>query len=201
VTLFPYTTLFRSIHSQCVTGEVFHSLRCDCRDQLQLALQTIAQRGAGLVIYDQQEGRGIGLIEKLRAYELQDQGLDTVDANLRLGHAIDLRNYQLPVRVLRFLKIRSLRLMSNNPDKIKAVLSAGIQVVERIAADTQINPHSEQYVATKKNKLGHLTDPAFTANFAGADVASDRLIRETCGGRTSSAIPSLAFAALGLSKQ
>ena len=188
------------IHSQCVTGEVFHSLRCDCHDQLQHALRCVAERGAGLVIYEQQEGRGIGLLEKLRAYELQDQGLDTVEANLRLGHAVDLRDYQLPVRILRFLKIRSLRLMSNNPDKIKAVLSAGIQVVERVAANTRINPHSEHYVATKREKLGHLTDPEYTLNSAGAEVISDSPIRQTCRG-TSSAMPSLAFAALGLSKQ
>src|SRR5271163_4803580 len=111
------------IHSQCTTGDVFHSLRCDCHDQLHLALRAIADEGSGILLYEHQEGRGIGLMEKLRAYELQDQGLDTIEANLRLGHAIDLRDYELAVSVLESLKIRSIRLMSNNPQKIDAVLS------------------------------------------------------------------------------
>ncbi|HEV2708962.1 MAG TPA: GTP cyclohydrolase II [Edaphobacter sp.] len=144
------------IHSQCTTGDVFHSLRCDCHDQLHLALNVIAEKGIGLLLYEQQEGRGIGLMEKLRAYELQDQGLDTIEANLRLGHAVDLRDYALPVEILRFLGIRSLRLMTNNPDKINAVRAAGIEIVERLSADVPDNLHSAHYLATKREKLGHL---------------------------------------------
>lgn len=146
------------IHSQCTTGEVFHSLRCDCRDQLNLALNVIAQEGAGVLLYEQQEGRGIGLMEKLRAYELQDQGLDTIEANLRLGHAVDLRDYSLAIEILRFLEIRSLRLITNNPEKIDAVLSSGIEIVERMSADVPSEPHSAQYLATKREKLGHFSN-------------------------------------------
>ncbi len=147
------------IHSQCTTGDVFHSLRCDCHDQLHLALKVIAEEGAGVLLYEHQEGRGIGLMEKLRAYELQDQGLDTIEANLRLGHAIDLRDYALPVDILRFLGVRSLRLMTNNPEKIDAVRDAGIEIVERLSAEVPANPHSAQYLATKRNRLGHLCSP------------------------------------------
>ena len=152
------------IHSQCATGDVFHSLRCDCHDQLHLALRVIADRGVGILLYEHQEGRGIGLMEKLRAYELQDQGFDTIDANLRLGHAIDLRDYALAVDILRFLKVRSLCLMTNNPEKINAVLSSGIEIVERLSADVPSSPHSAHYLATKREKLGHLSDPAITSS-------------------------------------
>jgi GTP cyclohydrolase II len=147
------------IHSQCTTGDVFHSLRCDCRDQLHLAMRVIADEGVGVILYEHQEGRGIGLMEKLRAYELQDQGLDTIDANLRLGHAIDLRDYALPVQILQFLNVRSVRLMTNNPEKIDAVLSSGIEIAERVSADVPGSPHSEHYVATKRDRLGHLSNP------------------------------------------
>jgi GTP cyclohydrolase II len=122
-------------------------------------MRTIAEAGTGVLVYEYQEGRGIGLIEKLRAYELQDRGLDTIEANLRLGHKIDARDYQLPVRILRFLKIRSLRLMTNNPEKIHAVSSSGIKIVERLSADVPVNKYSAHYVATKRVKLGHLFDP------------------------------------------
>ena len=148
------------IHSQCTTGEVFHSMRCDCYEQLHLALHEIAEQGAGVLVYEHQEGRGIGLMEKLRAYQLQDQGLDTIEANLALGHAVDLRNYALSVEVLRFLNIRSLQLMTNNPDKIHAVRSAGIEITRRVSADVPANPHSADYLATKRDKLGHLFDSA-----------------------------------------
>jgi len=148
------------IHSQCATGDIFHSLRCDCHDQLQLALRAIADDGAGLLLYEHQEGRGIGLIEKLRAYELQDQGLDTIEANLKLGHAIDLRDYALAVNILSFLGVGSLRLMTNNPDKLRAVESAGIEIVERLNADVAASPHSARYLATKRDKLGHLSTRA-----------------------------------------
>jgi GTP cyclohydrolase II len=145
------------IHSQCETGDVFHSLRCDCHDQLHLALRTIADRGAGILLYEHQEGRGIGLMEKLKAYELQDQGLDTIEANLRLGHAIDHRDYQLPVDILRTLNVRRVRLMTNNPEKIRAVTLSGIQIVERLSANVPIDPQCADYVATKREKLGHLS--------------------------------------------
>jgi GTP cyclohydrolase II len=146
------------IHSQCTTGDVFHSLRCDCHDQLHLALRVIAEEGGGVLLYEHQEGRGIGLREKLRAYELQDQGLDTIEANLRLGHSVDLRDYVLAVEILRFLEIRSLRLMTNNPQKIEAVISSGIEIVERLSADVPVGYHSARYLATKREKLGHLSD-------------------------------------------
>jgi GTP cyclohydrolase II len=146
-----------------MTGEVFHSLRCDCYEQLHLALRSIAEQGAGVLVYDRQEGRGIGLIEKLRAYRLQDQGLDTIEANLRLGHAVDLRTYALSVEVLRFLNIRKLQLMTNNPEKIQAVRSAGIEITRRVSADVPANPHSAKYLATKRTRLGHLFNS--TADF------------------------------------
>ena len=146
------------IHSQCTTGDVFHSLRCDCHDQLHLALRTIADRGAGILLYEHQEGRGIGLMEKLRAYALQEQGFDTIDANLQLGHAPDLRDYRLPAQILRFLKVQSVRLMTNNPDKISAVVASGIKVVERISAEVAGSVYSARYLATKRQKLGHFLD-------------------------------------------
>jgi GTP cyclohydrolase II len=154
------------IHSQCATGDVFHSLRCDCHDQLHLALRTIAEEGSGILIYEHQEGRGIGLMEKLRAYELQERGLDTIEANLRLGHASDLRDYALAVAILRFLAVRSVRLMTNNPEKIDAVLLKGIEIVERVSADVAPSVHSAQYLETKREKMGHLS--GLGNGFAGA---------------------------------
>jgi GTP cyclohydrolase II len=145
------------IHSQCATGDIFHSLRCDCHDQLHLALHSIAEEGAGILLYEYQEGRGIGLMEKLRAYELQDTGLDTIEANLHLGHEADLRDYRLPVEILRFLKVSSVRLMTNNPEKIKAVASSHVCIAERISADVLVSPHAARYSATKRDKMGHLT--------------------------------------------
>lgn len=144
------------IHSQCVTGEIFQSLRCDCRDQLHLAMRAIADQGSGILLYEHQEGRGIGLMEKLRAYELQDRGLDTIEANLQLGHVVDARDYALATGILRLLDVRSLRLMTNNPEKIEAVRSSGIEIVERLSADVPHCAHAERYLATKRDKLGHL---------------------------------------------
>lgn len=146
------------IHSQCATGDIFHSLRCDCHDQLHLALQCIAEEGAGVLLYEHQEGRGIGLMEKLRAYELQDGGLDTVEANLHLGHGVDLRDYRLSIEILRFLGIPSLRLMTNNPEKLAAVAGASIHIVDRVSAEVVVGPHAARYFATKREKMGHLTD-------------------------------------------
>src|ERR1700730_470839 len=114
------------IHSECLTGDVFHSLRCDCRAQLEIALKSIAQEGRGLLIYEHQEGRGIGLLNKLRAYELQDHGADTVEANERLGFDSDLRSYELPGAILRYFGLKAIRLMSNNPEKVEAVEKAGV---------------------------------------------------------------------------
>jgi len=146
------------IHSQCLTGDVFHSLRCDCRSQLELALNLIAEESRGLLIYEQQEGRGIGLLNKLRAYELQDEGLDTVEANVRLGFEADLRDYRMPADILRYFKVKSVRLLSNNPEKIAALESAGIEVAERIPCIIAPHESTEGYLRTKKQKLGHLLD-------------------------------------------
>jgi GTP cyclohydrolase II len=143
------------IHSQCLTGDVFGSQRCDCRQQLELALQMISDEGRGVLIYEEQEGRGIGLMAKLQAYELQDKGLDTVEANERLGLKSDYRQYSLPVEIMKALGLRRLRLLSNNPDKVKAVEDAGIEVVERVSAEVKAYPTSEAYLKTKKEKMGH----------------------------------------------
>jgi GTP cyclohydrolase II len=144
------------IHSQCLTGDVFHSLRCDCRSQLELSLNLIAEEGRGIIIYEHQEGRGIGLLNKLRAYELQDQGLDTVEANEQLGFKADLRNYRMPGDILRYLGVKQVRLLSNNPDKIAALERAGIEVAERIPCIVAPHESSEGYLQTKKQKMGHL---------------------------------------------
>jgi GTP cyclohydrolase II len=147
------------IHSQCLTGDVFHSLRCDCGAQLELALESIRQEGRGLLIYENQEGRGIGLLNKLRAYELQDQGADTVEANEQLGFDADLRGYELPGEILRFFGLTAVRLMSNNPEKIQALERAGVQVTERVPCIVAPMDSTESYLRTKKEKLGHLLDP------------------------------------------
>ena len=144
------------IHSQCLTGDVFHSLRCDCRAQLELALKAIALEGRGLLIYEHQEGRGIGLLNKLRAYELQDQGADTVEANEQLGFESDLRNYQLPGAILRYFGLTEVRLMSNNPEKMEAVARAGVRVVERVPIVADVVETRRVYLATKREKMGHL---------------------------------------------
>src|SRR6185312_3255523 len=144
------------IHSQCLTGDVFGSLRCDCRQQLEMALQLIAESGAGVLLYEQQEGRGIGLMPKLQAYELQDKGLDTVQANEQLGFKADHREFQLPAEVLKALGISAVRLLSNNPQKVAALENAGIEVIERVPCEVEPTATSERYLATKKAKLGHL---------------------------------------------
>jgi GTP cyclohydrolase II len=144
------------VHSQCLTGDVFGSLRCDCRQQLEMALSMIGGEGAGVLIYEQKEGRGIGLMAKLQAYELQDAGLDTVEANERLGFKADHRDFTLPGQMLRALGIRQVRLLSNNPDKVAALEQAGVEVVERVPCEVDASPHAEDYLKTKKEKLGHL---------------------------------------------
>jgi GTP cyclohydrolase II len=143
------------IHSQCFTGEVLGSLRCDCSDQLEMAMRAIADEGRGLVIYEYEEGRGIGLMAKLQAYELQDAGFDTVEANHALGYNADARNFGLPAAILRDLGIRRVRLLSNNPRKASALFDAGVEVVARISCEAPPNPHSFAYLRAKKEKLGH----------------------------------------------
>ena len=144
------------VHSQCLTGDVFHSLRCDCRQQLEMALSMIRNEGAGILIYEQQEGRGIGLMAKLQAYELQDAGLDTVEANERLGFKADQRDFALPGEMLKALGVNRVRLLSNNPDKVDALQRAGVEVVERVPCEVTPSEHAEEYLKTKKEKLGHL---------------------------------------------
>ncbi len=146
------------IHSQCLTGEVFGSLRCDCGPQLELAMSRIAESGCGLLIYDPQEGRGIGLLNKLMAYELQDEGADTVEANNQLGFGADEREYGFAVEILRNLGLSRVRLLSNNPAKIDALESAGIRVTERVPCAPDAGDKALSYLKTKKEKLGHLVD-------------------------------------------
>jgi GTP cyclohydrolase II len=144
------------IHSQCLTGDVFHSLRCDCRAQLEIALESIAAEGRGLLIYENQEGRGIGLLNKLRAYELQDRGADTIEANEQLGFDSDLRSYGLPGAILRFFGLKAVRLLSNNPEKVRAVEDAGVAVTERVPCIADVVDTRQAYLQTKKEKMGHL---------------------------------------------
>ncbi len=144
------------IHSQCLTGDVFASLRCDCRQQLELSLSMISKAGSGVLVYEQQEGRGIGLMAKLQAYALQDQGMDTVEANEKLGFKSDLREFTLPAEVLKALGVKEVRLLSNNPDKVKALESAGVKVIERVPCEVEAQAHSKRYMETKKKKMGHL---------------------------------------------
>lgn len=146
------------IHSQCLTGDVFGSLRCDCRLQLELALRAIADEGAGVLLYEQQEGRGIGLMPKLQAYALQDKGLDTVEANEHLGFKADCREFELPAEVLKLMGVTQVRLMTNNPDKVAALEASGIRVVERISAVVESQESFEKYLQVKREKMGHLTD-------------------------------------------
>jgi GTP cyclohydrolase II len=144
------------IHSQCLTGDVFASERCDCRAQLELSLRRIARDGAGVVLYEPQEGRGIGLMNKLRAYQLQDRGLDTVEANRHLGFPADRRTYALAAAALRLLGLRRVRLLSNNPEKVSALVRAGIEVVERVPCQPAPARGQRRYLHAKKRKLGHL---------------------------------------------
>jgi GTP cyclohydrolase II len=146
------------IHSQCLTGDVLASERCDCRAQLELSLRRIAASKSGVLLYLPQEGRGIGLMNKLRAYELQDRGMDTVEANEKLGFAADSRDYSFSAAALRLLGVRRVRLLSNNPDKVKQLESAGIRVVERVPCRPRTSPVSRAYMETKRTKMGHLLD-------------------------------------------
>jgi GTP cyclohydrolase II len=149
------TPLLR-IHSQCFTGEVLGSLRCDCHDQLEMAMQAIDREGRGLLIYEYQEGRGIGLMAKLEAYELQDAGLDTVEANHALGFKADCRDFSLPAAILRDFSIKRVRLLSNNPRKASALIEHGIEVVAQLSCEAVPNPHSLAYLRTKKERMGNV---------------------------------------------
>lgn len=144
------------IHSQCLTGDVFASSRCDCRAQLELALKRIAREKVGVLLYEPQEGRGIGLLNKLKAYELQDKGMDTVEANQHLGFPADRRNYALPAAALRFLKLTRIRLLSNNPDKVAALERAGVSVIQLVPCQPAPARGNRSYLRVKKKKLGHL---------------------------------------------
>jgi GTP cyclohydrolase II len=146
------------VHSQCLTGDVLTSLRCDCRAQLELSLKKISEAPSGILLYLPQEGRGIGLMNKLRAYELQDGGMDTVEANESLGFAADAREYEFPAKILKKLGATRIRLLSNNPDKIRQLESAGIRVVERVPCQPRLSKISRGYLQTKKRKMGHLLE-------------------------------------------
>jgi 3,4-dihydroxy 2-butanone 4-phosphate synthase/GTP cyclohydrolase II len=144
------------IHSQCLTGDVLASERCDCGDQLHEAMRVISASGRGVLVYQQQEGRGIGLINKIHAYELQDQGLDTVAANIELGFEADQRDYRFPAEILKYLGACQVRLLSNNPEKVLGLEKEGIQVVERVALEISPSSTTQEYLKIKKEKLGHL---------------------------------------------
>lgn len=144
------------VHSQCLTGDVFHSLRCDCRAQLELALRKIIAAPVGILLYLPQEGRGIGLLNKLRAYELQDGGMDTVQANQKLGFAADARDYGFSANALKAIGVRRVRLLSNNPDKVEQLEKAGIKVVQRVSCQPRMTKLTRGYLSTKKSKMGHL---------------------------------------------
>jgi len=144
------------VHSQCLTGDVLTSLRCDCRSQLELSLKKIGQAASGILLYLPQEGRGIGLMNKLRAYQLQDAGMDTVEANEKLGFAADAREYDFTAQVLKKLGAKRIRLLSNNPEKVRQLEKAGIQVMERVPCQPRVSKISRGYLKTKKRKMGHI---------------------------------------------
>jgi GTP cyclohydrolase II len=146
------------IHSQCLTGDVFHSLKCDCGRQLDYAMRLIQQEGHGVIVYQMQEGRGIGITNKIRAYALQDAGQDTVEANLSLGFEADLRSYECCAEILQQLGMRKIRLMSNNPEKIAALKKAGLEIVERLKIEVEPHEVTRNYLKTKKEKMGHLLE-------------------------------------------
>lgn len=152
----PDTPILVRIHSQCLTGDVFHSLKCDCGPQLHAAMAKIEEAGQGIIVYQLQEGRGIGIINKIRAYELQDQGADTIEANLKLGFDIDEREYQQCAEIIKLLGAQKVRLMSNNPEKLRALQDAGLEVVERVHLEIKANEHSRDYLNIKREKMGHI---------------------------------------------
>jgi len=143
------------VHSECLTGDVLHSLRCDCGEQLDYAMQLIEKEGKGVIVYMRQEGRGIGLLHKLQAYELQEQGYDTVEANLKLGFKDDERDYGIGAQILHDLGVRKIKLMSNNPKKYTALAGYGMEIVEKVRIELKPNPNNKEYMRTKKNRMGH----------------------------------------------
>jgi GTP cyclohydrolase II len=157
------------IHSACLTGDIFSSLKCDCGDQLRNTIKTMAQSGGGMLLYLAQEGRGIGLANKLRAYQLQAAGFDTVDANEMLGFKDDERRYEAAAEMLRQLNVRQVRLMTNNPRKLQALEKEGIEIVGRVAIMGSVNPHNESYLTTKAKRAGHLFDLALEPDAANSD--------------------------------
>lgn len=152
----PEKSLLCRIHSECLTGDALFSLRCDCGPQLQTAMEKIGKEGSGLILYLRQEGRGIGLLNKIRAYELQDSGADTVEANVQLGFEPDSREYQICKPMLDYFQVKSVRLMTNNPGKVEALKEMGIDVAEIVPIRTGANPHNESYLSVKVNKMGHI---------------------------------------------
>jgi 3,4-dihydroxy 2-butanone 4-phosphate synthase/GTP cyclohydrolase II len=150
-------TLVR-IHSQCLTGDVFGSIKCDCGPQLNKAMEMIEKEGRGAIVYQQQEGRGIGIVNKIRAYALQDEGADTIEANEKLGFAIDARNYQQCAEILSDIGLCKVRVMTNNPDKLRALKNAGLKIIERVPLEIKAQEPAAHYLRTKKEKMGHLLD-------------------------------------------
>jgi 3,4-dihydroxy 2-butanone 4-phosphate synthase/GTP cyclohydrolase II len=162
------------VHSECFTGDVLGSERCDCGEQLDHAMKSIAEEGTGVLVYMRQEGRGIGLLEKLRAYNLQDEGYDTVDANLILGHQADSRDYTVAAAILLDLRIRSIRLITNNPEKIEKLGELGVEVSGRVGTKPTLTPNNLKYIRTKVNRMNHLLDlPALRVNFDDREDKSD----------------------------
>lgn len=153
----PSSPIYLRIHSECITGDLFHSNRCDCGEQLERSMKLIQEKG-GMIIYLRQEGRGIGIINKLKAYNKQDEGFDTIEANIELGFDVDLREFQEAIDILKMERVSSVRLMTNNPKKLEAFKDSGIELVERIAIETTIKKENEGYLKTKKKDLGHLFD-------------------------------------------
>ena len=160
------------IHSECLTGDALFSLRCDCGFQLQEALKRIAEEGKGVLLYLRQEGRGIGLLNKIKAYNLQDQGADTVEANEQLGFGADMRTYDMCQPMLAHLGVKTIRLMTNNPRKVKALSEAGVNVLERVAIEVGRNPHNDGYLNTKASKLGHYLNSSVKAEAAANSIVS-----------------------------
>lgn len=144
------------IHSQCLTGDVFHSIKCDCGPQLQRAMETIEKEGRGVIVYQQQEGRGIGIINKIRAYALQDEGADTIEANTRLGLEVDLREYEQCVEILKDMGVKKVKAMSNNPEKLKAMRDGGLTITERLPIEFKPSKDTQKYLSVKKFQMGHL---------------------------------------------